>query len=465
MIELAILVALAFALGIATVALLRVRRLGRVTLLDWSLLAIAGVYGSGWSLVIAVTAAGENSIWAPWILADRQYLVVHTAGASVLAAFIWFGWVAAGSLPFRNPLGAKVAAAHSPEALHLRLGLCAWVMLLAAVSLQLVYSRAYGGLAGILEYANSIRSGIFEVHNPWSFLNPFTGLALFAAFVFYGMVLSPARRRPWLGFVLSASFSVYLLYSWLGRIGFLAFFATFVLGHMLHGGRKPMRVIFGGATILGAMLVAAYYLSAVLNLKFVEGLPAYLAGEIAFPFASFLGHLREGPGQYRWFIDFVAVPLYFLPSSLWMGWFEDVARVNTTLIMGAPKGEAGVTGAIPVDLLTLGLLQASMVGVAAVGAAFGMLLRVCQHAIDWIPHSGVRAVVGAHLAIKLAVLGVFYAQPDLVVRENIHLMVGAAMMIAFLARPRTRAAGLDVMATTRPPRFGASVDAAASRGD
>lgn len=436
MIELAILAGLVFSLVIGIVVLHRVRRLDRVSLLDWSLLAIGGVYGAGWSLVIAVTTVGDNPFWEPWILADRDSLLIHTAGATILSAFLWFGWVLAGS-PFVRPRATDTmtdVATQFHSVIHRRLNLCAWAILLAAVALQLLYSHAYGGPLGILDYANSIRSGIFEVENRWSFVQPLTSLAILASLIFYGIALSPPLRRPWLGLFLSVSFSVYLLYSRLGRIGFLAYLATFALGYLLHRQRNPVQVVLRGATILAGILVAAYYLSAALNLKFVEGLPSYLANELAFPFGSFFGHLSEGPTRYRWFIDFTAAPLYFLPSSLWANWFEDVSRLNTVLIMGAAKGEAGVTGAIPVDLLTLGLLQASMPGIAAVGAIFGALLRMCQVFVEWIPHSGVRAVLGAHFAMKVAVLGVFYAQPDLNVRENIYLIAGAVLIIALFAR-------------------------------
>jgi hypothetical protein len=40
--------------------------------------------------------------------------------------------------------------------------------------------------------------------------------------------------------------------------------------------------------------------------------------------------------------------------------------------MGAPKSEQGVTGGIPVDLLTLGLMQASIFDIVVVGVIFGV---------------------------------------------------------------------------------------------
>ena len=106
--------------------------------------------------------------------------------------------------------------------------------------------------------------------------------------------------------------------------------------------------------------------------------------------------------------------------------------------MGAPKGEQGVTGGIPVDLLTLGLMQAHVFGIPIVGAMFGVLLRVVQRLIDRIPDPGVGAVFGAYAALKLAVLGVFYAQPALVVSGNFAFMLSALVVAFFVYLPRIR---------------------------
>jgi len=125
-----------------------------------------------------------------------------------------------------------------------------------------------------------------------------------------------------------------------------------------------------------------------------------------------------------------------LPSSLWTQWVEGVSQVNTALIMGAPKGELGVTGEIPVDLLTLGLMQMSVFGIPIVGAAFGALLRLIQCLLDNVANPGLRAVFEAHIAIKIAVLGVFYAQPELFVSGNFALLVSVMVITFFLKAPR-----------------------------
>lgn len=187
-----------------------------------------------------------------------------------------------------------------------------------------------------------------------------------------------------------------------------------------------------------AIIVGAYYVSVWLNVKAADSLPAFFARELAFPFGSFFAQLDKGDHLFRAFRDFVVAPVFLLPSSWWSTWIEDVSRVNTALILGAPKGEQGVTGSIPVDLLTLGLMQAHVLGIVIVGAMFGALLRFIQGLLDRIPNPGVRAVFGAYAALKLAILGIFYAEPDLFVSGNFDFLAAALVIAFFLYLPRIR---------------------------
>lgn len=80
--------------------------------------------------------------------------------------------------------------------------------------------------------------------NSWSFLKPFGGLAMIAAYGFFGLRLSGCRGiSASLGLVIALVFSLYIQYSWLGRMGFLVFVATFILGVILVRGSSPARVI------------------------------------------------------------------------------------------------------------------------------------------------------------------------------------------------------------------------------
>ncbi len=433
--ELAVVLGLVFFLLCLGLAGLHSLWLGRLTLLDWAVLGMGGVYGLGWAIVAWVTQQGGNPTWDAWLLPFESLYPVHTLGALMLLAGLWFGWL----LGDRFRIFGAGTEATAPRHTKDRLAKAMWLLLIVAFVMQWLYTRAYGGFSGLLEYSESIRSATFTVENPLSFLQPFAGLALFSSFGFFGLWLS--RRHGVaivLGLALAFLFSLYILYAWRGRMAFLVYLATFTLGMLLFKRPRPLRLLTGGGLLMLAILVGAYYVSVWLNLKAADSLPEFLARELAFPFGSFFAQLAAGDNLFRGFVDFLFTPFFLLPSSWWSTWIENISQVNTALIMGAPKGEQGVTGGIPVDLLTLGLMQAHVFGIPIVGAMFGFLLRVVQRLIDRIPDPGVGAVFGAYAALKLAVLGVFYAQPALVVSGNFDFLVSALFIAVGLCLPRIR---------------------------
>lgn len=435
MTDLAIVLGLILFLICLTFVVVHSMRIGRLTLLDWSILAIGGVYGVGWSLIVIVTRAGGNPSWEQWLLPNQQYFPIHTALALVLIMAIWFGWVLLSVLPFvhRRP----VITSRNSNSEHCRLIAAMWILLAISFVMQWLYAQAYGGLIGLLDYSSTIRSGIFHIDNQLSFLKPFGGLALFASFGFFGLLLSRVRRfLVVLGLLLSVLFSIYVLYSWLGRIGFLTYLATFVLGFLLFKRPRPFVLLFRGGVVMLTILVGAYCLSAALNLKAADNLIVFLAKELSFPFGSFFAQLASGEHLFRCLKDILVAPVYFLPSSIWSDWIENVGQVNTAVIMGAPKGEQGVTGAIPVDLLTLGLMQFSVVGIPIVGVLFGALLRFIQQLLDRLSNPGLRAVLEAYIVIKIAVLGVFYAHPPLLISGSFALIVSVLIMVFCLKTPK-----------------------------
>lgn len=434
--ELAIALGAAFMLVCMVFTLLHSLRLGRVTLLDWALLAMGGIYGGGWALVVFVTHAGGNPVWERWLLPFEHLYPLHTLSAFVLFGTTYLGWLVAGSLH----LGLRQRPNGSLEANNDRLVHAAWFLLLIALLMQWLYSRAYGGFIGLLQYSEAIRSGIFEVQNTLSFLQPFGGLALFASFLFFGLWLGGCRRLGVkIGFALALVFSLYLLFSWLGRIGFLVYLATFVLGVVLARQMRPLPLLVGGGLTMLVILFGAYQVSVWLGLKAADNLALFLARELAFPFGSFFAQLDSSEHLLRAFRDFLFAPVYLLPSSWWTHWVEDVGQINTAMIMGAPKGEQGVDGAIPVDLLTLGLMQATAAGIAVLGILFGTILRVVQRLLEMIQDPGIRAVFEAYVAIKLAMLAIFYAQPPLVVSGNFAFLLAVTIIALFASAPRIRA--------------------------
>ena len=446
--ELAMVLGLVLGIVCVSLATLHSWKAGRLTLLDWAVLGMGGVYGFGWVIVCGVTTGGGNPTWENWLLPFEALYPVHTACVVILAAGLWLGWLLG-----RHATPRRASRAPTQRLLiDRRLETAAWLLLCIATSMHWLYTRAYGGLLGLLDYSAAIRSAVFTVENRWSFLQPFGGLAFFSSFVFWGLWL--ARRRS-LGVVVglagSLVVSIYILYSRLGRIQFLVFVMTFLLATILVRRPRPLPLLMAGGLLMLTILFGAYYISVLLALKAADSMPEFLARELAFPFGSFFAQLHADEHLWRGFRDFLYAPLYLLPSSWWSIWHEELSQVNTALIMGAPKGEQGVTGGIPVDLLTLGLMQANVYGIMVVGVLFGSMLRVLQWWLDSIPNLGVGAAFGAYVALKVAVLGAFYAQPALVVSGNFDLLVSAIVVAVLTRLPALRLAPLRTVAHVAGP--------------
>lgn len=435
MLESAIMFGLVFMLMCVAFALVHSWRSQRVTLLDWAVLGLGGVYGGAWALVVFVTHRGDNPVWERWLLPFEHLYPVHTLSAIILLGSVCLGWIFGGALPSRPYRSSHVPLVR----INIRLIWAGWILLLSAVFMQWFYARAFGGFMAVLEYSEGIRSGVFKVDNPLSFLRPFGGLVLFSSFVFFA--LWRGGCRCWhvrLGFFLAFAFSLYVLFSWLGRISFVTYLATFVLSVLLERKVRPLSLLMCGGLTMLFIVVCVYQVSVWLNLKAADNLVVFLTRELSFPFVSFFAQLNSGKHLTRGFRDLLVAPVYLLPSSWWTNWVESVGQINTAVIMGAKKGEAGVTGAIPLDLMTLGLMQASVLGIVMVGALFGFGLRVIQFLLDRIRNLHVRAVFEAYIAIKLAVLAVFYSQPALVVSGNFGLLVAVVIIVIFVKTPQVR---------------------------
>lgn len=412
--------------------LIHSHRVGRLTLLDWSLLAAGGLYGLGWILVLLVTQGDGNLGWQAWINPFSEFYLVHTTAAFLLIGGLLAGWYLLSRVfPISRTLNYSTRKTWRNRELLLSF----WLMLVIAVLCQGMYCRAYGGYFGVLEYSRLIRSGLFSSipNNFWSFLKPFAGLGMIAVYGFFGFWISGHRDKiTAVGFGISFIFSVYLLYSWMGRMGFLLFCSTFILSKILTLRYNPRTMIVWGTVIFCGVLMAAYAISIGLGVKAADSLPEFLARELSFPFASFFAQLADREHLFRGFIDILVTPIYLLPSSWWAKWFEPVGQVNTAVIMGASKGMGGVTSAIPVDLLTLGLMQAHLLGVVLAGILFGLLLRILQHLIDSISLYGLRAVFEAYFVLKIAVFGMFYSQPNLIISSNFSIIAAAIVILVVI---------------------------------
>lgn len=434
MMEIAFLLGLLFMLLCVGLAVVHSIHEKRVTLFDWSVLAIGGVYGGGWSIVVYITTRGGNPKWEHWLLPYESLYPVHTFSAILLLCSVCLGWFF-----YRFFVFEKGEKNNKPLQIDVeRLIIAAWVLFLIAFLMQWLYANAYGGFIGLLDYSVMIRKSIFKVDNPLSFLQPFAGLTFFASFIFFGLLVTGQNRLSiWVGFLLSVLFSLYILFSWKGRIGFMVYLTTFFIGAIKLRRLKPVIFLVVLMGVMIFVVAGAYVVSVLFDFKSADDIFLFAARQFSFPFGSFFAQLDLGQNLHRAFRDFFIAPVYFLPSSWWLNWVDDVGRINTIVVMGAAKGEQGVTSAIPVDLITLGLMQASFFGVAVVGFLWGAMLHLIENLLEKISNNGMRAIFEAYVSLKVAVLGVFYSHPSLFISGNFALFVSIAVIVFFLVIPQS----------------------------
>ncbi|SHF32598.1 hypothetical protein SAMN02745117_01737 [Lampropedia hyalina DSM 16112] len=400
-------------------------------MISWTFSAIAIIYGMGWSLVIDSIFSGSEGIEGEnWIIYSRNYLILHSVAVFIMMAGIILGWQVAGK--YSNHIKKYFFINFSLSSK--KLSFYAWIILIIGIFLRYLYVQAYGGWIDYLEYSATIRSGIFEINNSWSFLQPFGGLSLISSYLFFS-AWHDAQHRGWkrrltiLGFFLAFLFSLYVLYSWLGRIGFVFFLATFFIFYLLN--KKISSPVIISIALFGSIfaIYIIYLVSNYLELKGANSFAFFIAREISFPFVGFFAQFQRDEFLYRGFIDFIYSPLHLLPSSWTQNWFDDISEINTLVISGAKKGNYGVTGSIPVDLITLGIMQFSIAGIPIVGVMFGILIRFIQSMCE-----GIGGVFGimllAYFSIRLAFLAVFYAHPSHVIASNFSVLVCLIIIFA-----------------------------------
>ena len=313
----------------------------------------------------------------------------------------------------------------------------AWVLLLAAFGLYWLYSRAYGGFAGVYAYSRLIRSGLLHLvpANPWSFLRPFGGLAFLASFLFWGLILGkpPALQRTkcYIGLVLSAALSIYVLFTRMGRLGFIVYLAVSVIQDPFQGPVMPRslpRIALVALVSAGLLTISDDILGTG------KGVPdpiAFFAKELSFPLRAFQAVLQNM--EIRYMKDIVAIPLSFLPERLWPHGYATASQIITERIAGLPRGVGGVTEGIPTDIVTFSFMQLGVAGVLIVGVAWGWCLKRLDTWIRGLPlNREVVSVIYANTLLQFVVLTALYADHHHIVSRCLYLLVGISFLLVLL---------------------------------
>lgn len=391
-----------------------------VPLISWSFLAVAIVYGLGKIIVFNAIDSGLEFYGSHWVLESKDFWWLHGLLTFVLIFGMYFGWLSPvkrvnGYLSFSRRLNLDARD----------LFFLAYLLLFVSFILRYLYVLEFGGFFAYLEHNRALRSGIITVSNPFSFLQPFGALAFFSSYFFWALLLK--RYRPILvtiGLIFSVPFSLYVQYSYSGRVGFLLFLANFILIYMYS--RRVSAPLLVASAFLSVPIIFAFlfFVSNYFDIKGADSIEYFVIKETAHLYTSFFAQINDG-FLFRGFSDFVLAPLNLLPSSLVGGFFETADTTNTILLYGGPKGSDGIYGGIPVDIITLGLMQVHVFGVFFVGFLFAWFLKRVQFVFRLISYRPILYVLASYVSLRLAFLGLLYAHPP-------HFMAGVFPLLVVI---------------------------------
>lgn len=378
-----------------------------IPLISWFLVATGSIYGLAAIYIFDYVSSGGVFNNSELLLMNEDIWWMHGVLCLFLIIAVVVGWL----VPVRNQqfyAGLVNKTFDLNEASLFRFSI---FLLLLSFLLRVLYVKAYGGFLGYLEFNRAIRSGVFLVNNPYSFLQPFGNLALVSSYFFAALLFQ--RYKIYLTlpfFILSMLFSLYVQYSYSGRVGFIVYLGVIVLSYLYYRRASLRLLLILVFMAIPIMLALIYQLSNFLGLKGADSVGFFIIKETSHLFRSFFAQINDGY-LYRGFVDILLSPLHFLPSSWLPSFYEDISQVNTALILGAKKGEGGVYGGIPVDILTLGLMQLNVFGVLIVGFIFGWLLKRFDFFISLITLPAFKYTVIAYFSLRIAFMGTLYAHP------------------------------------------------------
>ena len=407
----------------------RLNKNKRLELIDWFLISLASFNGLIFTFVVWATYEGRNPsyVFSYYVLSlDINLIIVYLILNFCLAFCVYIGWNLTSLILKKQNLKT-----FEEKIYFKRILLISWIMFFLSVIAYWLYTKAYGGFISYLSYANTIRSGVFTVQNFFSFLQRFGGFSFFSSYTFFALFIDNKfkSKSVIIGLILSFFFSLYVLYSWVGRVALVVFISTFLLGHVLYSYKSNLnfvRKIFFYAVLSFLLLVFADLILGRSSNNI--GLIEFFSKEFAFSLATFYSVINLS--QHRWFVDLIVSPLYILPMRTWSGLLniETASSFNTFLISGARKGEMGIYGEIPVDMLSFSLMQSNILGIFVVGLIWGVILYKIQRLINKIPVTSIRSVISANLILNVVILSVMYGDPQHIIVRNFYMIIGCLLL-------------------------------------
>uniref|UniRef100_UPI00307D3BC6 hypothetical protein n=1 Tax=Rheinheimera sp. TaxID=1869214 RepID=UPI00307D3BC6 len=288
----------------------------------------------------------------------------------------------------------------------------ALILLILSIVGYSLYVSVYGGYFAYLAYSGALRSGAMHElpANPYSFLIAFGSFSFIASYLFFSIFPKKYKLISFVFFVVAMIFSVYVLFSWLGRIVFLFYFMVFFMTFVIRDTDLQPR-FFRMSCLFVLFLLLLISVNNILDRKDYSGIMQMLSMELVFPVSSLMNALNKAD-SFRLGLDFFSLPIYWMPQRLWSDYMVSVEAVNTELLFGIAKGLAGNSSSVPADILTLSYLNLGYFGFIFFGFFTGYVLSAVDAIVSQIRVLSVRRIFYCYMLLNLSVLLPIYGDPS-----------------------------------------------------
>jgi len=421
-----------FAFFVSIIILIKNYERRALSFADWFVISLGFFYGLGQSFVLWNIYNDQNlSIIATLLRWDSLTAYLHLLSSFLAVISVYAGYYFLFRIKqFKKMINLSCLA----HLTRLKVRTTGWIFLVISIVSYLMYAHAYGGIEGLLAQAANIRTNTITIENQFSFLQRFGGFAFFASFIFGGILLERGQLSDRLGFIISFSWSLLVLKSWLGRVGIVVFLITFFIGTAIFKDYKRRNKI-SFVKIIVFILVGGFLVSCVgliIGRNTQSPQREFLAKELAFPFVSWSIQNENNDGI-RWFKDVFVAPIYFLPEKSWRKFVAETASDYNTRIISS----ADVWGGIPTDYLTFAMLEGHIVGVVILSLLWGFLLHILESLIKSVNIKGVGSMLYANTLLQI-MLTVLYADMFHVIRSSFYLIIGIIALILVGKIPKIR---------------------------
>lgn len=309
-------------------------------------------------------------------------------------------------------------------------------ILLGGVSLYL-FTSAYGGYFAFFEYAGALRSGIEIISNPFSIFSRLYKFSNFAFFLLFGITAWCQLKLNnkiimYILLIISFTLSIMNLSIGLGRVAFGFFFLNIIFAAIFYNNKTSyinfkfiIKISLTIFVIIMLIMIAGVFFSR----NSIDNLLLKFCWEFTFVFNNFNNIINSNYEIYlRYFADLLIWPVYILPSSWYSAAFGNFSAsdVTTLLATGYYKGDGGVTGEIPVDLVSICFMQFHYFGIVISACFWAYLGCLMLRWIDnYISPKMVSVPLKSYVLVEYFLMGIIYADPK-------HFLPSQIPLIAFM---------------------------------